>query len=948
MTNMKSTKRALLSSALALFLCFAMLLGTTFAWFTDSVTSANNIITAGNLDIKLYHTDDNATDVEVDSSTKLFDDVALWEPGAVVYETFDVVNEGTLALKYQFSVNVANATKNANGGTLADVLKVGVIANGATSTTREAMLDEVATWTSLASFTLTGELEAKQESATEYPTDTYTVVIYWQPSDVDNNYNMNNGEDALKIDIGVTLLATQLTSEVDGFNNNQYDKDALYPVNITVSQPVTTDADNKTTEEVKITFTDDSSAISEVEVVVPEGTKLEDGVENLVLNVKEAEQADSTVQITATQSAKTYNISLEGLADTNAEEIEITLFIEKGLVDVKLYHKNVLIPDASYDATTGKLSFTTTGFSPFTVVSENQVFEEGNGTAENPYIIKTAEDITNISKYYHEYKYYKVADGVETLDLSDFVGNVSLNGSFDGNGVKIVNLTTALFRYVGQTGDKATIKISNMDVTVHTTNGNALVRNIFNAGETIFENVSMHGYIEGQYNMGSFYNYGTANSGSGEGSDYTVSFVNATSDVTLVCTTGNIMGGMLGHGYEGANYQLSINMDEKSGYTGQMYTTTGKNCYQVMAMCSHATYVLNGKEVSRYDNTYPSAKLTVVAPTAGADGYYVAPVDGVVSYVVALNAQLTAYDADGNKIANKSGMTGNLGSTTLTAGFDGKLFDLISSAKIVNGLDHSYSYEMNDGALTVYTGRSANYASGWITLQVTQYDAEGNILATGSTTVYTVKEPTWVSTADELKAALAAGGTVALTADINMDVTETGFAVDKGVTAKLDLNGYDIIATSTSAEGVQLFSVNGNLEIVGNGTISLTNDNYAWTQSYRYTTINIRETGVVTLGEGVNVVCEAGAATEKGYGMSYAVDIYTTGTLNVNGASLHSNYIAVRCFYGASVVTVNSGSITSSNNNWGIWPQSATGATITVAEGIAYTVTEDYGIYVFG
>ena len=59
-----------------------------------------------------------------------------------------------------------------------------------------------------------------------------------------------------------------------------------------------------------------------------------------------------------------------------------------------------------------------------------------------------------------------------------------------------------------------------------------------------------------------------------------------------------IMGGMLGHGYEGADYKLFINMDEASGYTGKMYTTGTATCYKVMAMCSHATYVLNGVETS--------------------------------------------------------------------------------------------------------------------------------------------------------------------------------------------------------------------------------------------------------------------------------------------------------------------------------------------------------------
>ena len=55
MTKMKATKRALFLSFVSLFLCFTMLLGTTYAWFTDSVTSATNIITAGNLDVELYH-----------------------------------------------------------------------------------------------------------------------------------------------------------------------------------------------------------------------------------------------------------------------------------------------------------------------------------------------------------------------------------------------------------------------------------------------------------------------------------------------------------------------------------------------------------------------------------------------------------------------------------------------------------------------------------------------------------------------------------------------------------------------------------------------------------------------------------------------------------------------------------------------------------------------------
>ena len=73
----KRTKRALVSSALALLLCFTMLLGTTYAWFTDSVSTVNNKIVAGNLDIELYSAmqPDNGTVLDwtmVDASTNIF------------------------------------------------------------------------------------------------------------------------------------------------------------------------------------------------------------------------------------------------------------------------------------------------------------------------------------------------------------------------------------------------------------------------------------------------------------------------------------------------------------------------------------------------------------------------------------------------------------------------------------------------------------------------------------------------------------------------------------------------------------------------------------------------------------------------------------------------------------------------------------------------------------
>ena len=120
MTNKRNTKRALLSSVLALVVCIAMLVGSTFAWFTDNASTAVNQIVAGNLDIALEMWDANADNAQggkgdwVDAENKTLGWVAkdgraqdeiLWEPGCT-YELpkLRIINKGNLALKYQVLV----------------------------------------------------------------------------------------------------------------------------------------------------------------------------------------------------------------------------------------------------------------------------------------------------------------------------------------------------------------------------------------------------------------------------------------------------------------------------------------------------------------------------------------------------------------------------------------------------------------------------------------------------------------------------------------------------------------------------------------------------------------------------------------------------------------------------------------------------------------------------
>ena len=241
MTKQKSTKKTLLTSVLSLVLCMAMLVGTTFAWFTDSVSSGNNIIKSGDLDVNLYYWDNSmptGTNVSIQEQpdTKLFKNVdgedILWEPGASGFGQFEVANEGSLALKYQLKLNFYNATETApgSGKTLADVLSVYAVARngntGADAVMEDANLEKLRTngmdsyvpgyeAQPLTNFVLQGYLLPGESFR-------YELGAFWEPAANDNDYNVAGG---LSIDFGVSLVATQMTYEEDSYDD-RYDADA--------------------------------------------------------------------------------------------------------------------------------------------------------------------------------------------------------------------------------------------------------------------------------------------------------------------------------------------------------------------------------------------------------------------------------------------------------------------------------------------------------------------------------------------------------------------------------------------------------------------------------------------------------------------------------------------------------------------------------------------------
>ena len=196
MTNRKSTKRALLGSVMAMVLCLAMLVGATFAWFTDTASTGVNKIQAGNLDVQLVDENGNSLEGKTLEFKKAANaaegEAVLWEPGCT-YElpAVYVKNNGKLALKYKVAITGINGS---------------------------AKLNEVIDWT-----INDADLSADHSLSAGATSEALTIKGHMQES-AGNDY-MNESIDG----IAITVYATQDTVESDSFHNT-YDENATYPV----------------------------------------------------------------------------------------------------------------------------------------------------------------------------------------------------------------------------------------------------------------------------------------------------------------------------------------------------------------------------------------------------------------------------------------------------------------------------------------------------------------------------------------------------------------------------------------------------------------------------------------------------------------------------------------------------------------------------------------------
>ena len=338
MTNRKSTKRALLGSVMAMVLCLAMLVGATFAWFTDTASTNVNKIQAGNLDVVLEMQNADGKWVSAEGKTLDFVKAAdakgeaiLWEPGCT-YElpALRIRNNGNLALKYKVAITGINGSAKLNE---AIEWTIGDVAMGAEQ--------HLAAGESNA-FTIKGHM--KESAGNEY---------------------MNESIDG----IAITVVATQDTVESDSFDKD-YDAGAEYPV-VAVAN-VNTNGD---------TVLRDKEEDHTIQVTVPAGA-LDEGVQSLKLEVVKS-ATPAGVQVASTESSQSYEVTMKdqngNAVSTNGTLMTVEMNVGKNRTALKLYHDgekmtkdNGTLTDAAdhyvYDAATGYVTMKVSHFSPFTAV----------------------------------------------------------------------------------------------------------------------------------------------------------------------------------------------------------------------------------------------------------------------------------------------------------------------------------------------------------------------------------------------------------------------------------------------------------------------------------------------------------------------------------------------------------------------------------------------------
>ena len=497
---MKETKRSFLTSCISLLLCFIMLLGTTFAWFTDMAVSANNVIQAGNLDIELQWSKDgniwhNAGGIG-DQPIFNYD---KWEPGYTEVRYVKIKNEGSLAFKYQMLIN-----PNGPVGTLAEVIDVSydVVTDNAdfvapTAANKQGSLDKVGKLNNLinANGTVAGGVLLPDGVTKEgYYTNEIVLCLSLHMDEYAGNEYQNL---SIGGTFGIKLIATQFDYENDSFDNS-YDNGATWPdtfVGNSASSTVTLNPDNTLASQVTMTSPD-----GKISATLPAGTMMEQGTTSAILNVYEVENSGANITLNEDEASRSIDVHVNGVADGNTTVMAITVkeLLPTGLNmgNHRFYHveggntvEMTLLPvgqtpvhnNYEYDPATGDVVLHLASFSEVAVVAEppkwegsvdhswydadktelvianadqlwsfSQIVGGMNGQTRDSFAGKTVKLISDIdlgddeknnvaNKIFYPIGYYNSEGTYDRTNTAITSGFKTFEGTFDGNGHTISN-----------------------------------------------------------------------------------------------------------------------------------------------------------------------------------------------------------------------------------------------------------------------------------------------------------------------------------------------------------------------------------------------------------------------------------------------------------------------------------------------------------------------------
>ena len=441
MSNKKATKRALLTSITALAMCVVMLVGTTFAWFTDTATANVNKIQAGNLDVVLEMFDTaQGKWVTAEGKTLNFVKAAggenqaiLWEPGAEYkLPELRVVNNGNLNIKYKVEVTGIQMNRQPVAGVfdLNDVITWK--ADGLTLGT-EATLNP----TESKAFTISGKMD------TAAGNDYQGLTI--------------NG-------VSITVYATQATGEYDS-TRNDYDTSAGYSV---VVLPGTANAAmSKDTTESKYEY---EAADGTVKAEIPTNAVAANETPTVSIRpVADAATGKFVVDAGNGTEKVAYEISISNIAAGSTELAKVSFKLGAGLTNVALKHENLVMTSKSseadlttadtfyYDAATGMVTIAVDHFSVFSVTYAAPVATIGSTT------YTSLADAFAVAKDGDTIMLLKNTNGNGIKVLPNTFANNGLTVDFNGyvytvGGVLVGSATTGTNAFQLNQGNKVTFK----------------------------------------------------------------------------------------------------------------------------------------------------------------------------------------------------------------------------------------------------------------------------------------------------------------------------------------------------------------------------------------------------------------------------------------------------------------------------------------------------------